>query len=287
MSGFLLSIDQGTTGSTALLLSPEGKILGRANREFPQHFPRPSWVEHDLEEIWQSVGDAVEAAVAETGVRPADCLGIGITNQRETTVLWDASSGEAVGRAIVWQDRRTADRCEALKAEGFEELVAKRTGLRLDPYFSGTKLAWALENVPGARELARAGKLRFGTIDSWLVWKLTRGAVHVTDVSNASRTLLFNIHRMEWDEELLDKFQVPASVLPEVVPSSGVVGEWEGQEVRWTLEVDTALLLSFVDAPADLGVGEEVVLRVVGRSGDETVTDTKVGEKALLFGLSF
>ncbi|NNM29235.1 MAG: glycerol kinase, partial [Akkermansiaceae bacterium] len=165
------------------------------------------------------------------GVAAGDLAAIGITNQRETTLVWDAASGEAVGRAIVWQDRRTADRCAALKADGFEEVVTARTGLRLDPYFSGTKLEWILQNVPGAGELARAGKLRFGTVDAWLVWNLTGGGVHVTDVSNASRTMLFDIHKMEWDEELLEKFGVPGSVLPKVVASSGVVGEWNGVPV--------------------------------------------------------
>ena len=169
MSGFLLSIDQGTTGSTALLLSTDGQILARVNHEFPQHFPRPGWVEHDLEEIWKSVGDAVSEAIERAGVAPTDCLGIGITNQRETTVLWDRNTGKAVHRAIVWQDRRTADRCQELKDAGKEEMFRQRTGLVLDPYLAGTKLEWLLDHVDGARARAEQGELAFGTIDSWLV----------------------------------------------------------------------------------------------------------------------
>jgi glycerol kinase len=228
MSGFLLSIDQGTTGSTALLLSPEGQILGRANREFPQHFPKPGWVEHDLEEIWQSVGDAASAAVEQTGVRPSDCLGIGITNQRETTVLWDRKTGEAIHRAIVWQDRRTADRCQELKDAGKEALFRERTGLVLDPYLAGTKLQWLLDNVDGARERAHKGELAFGTIDSWLVYRLSGGKVHVTDASNASRTLLYDITKQRWDEELAAELGVPMALLPEVRSCSEVYAHTSG-----------------------------------------------------------
>ncbi|MFZ1865680.1 MAG: glycerol kinase GlpK [Polyangiales bacterium] len=216
MSGFLLSIDQGTTGSTALLLSPQGEILGRANREFRQHFPKPSWVEHDLEEIWQSVGAAIEDAVGRAGVSPKDCLGIGITNQRETTVLWDRNTGAAVHRAIVWQDRRTAPRCRELKEAGKEALFRERTGLVLDPYLAGTKLEWLLDHVEGARARADKGELAFGTIDSWLVYRLSGGRAHVTDASNASRTLLFDIEKQRWDEELAAILRVPMPLLPEV-----------------------------------------------------------------------
>jgi len=222
MPGFLLSIDQGTTGSTALLLSPDGRILGRANREFPQHFPKPGWVEHDLDEIWQSVGEAVGRAIEEAGVNPSQCLGIGITNQRETTVLWDRKTGKAVHRAIVWQDRRTADRCQELKDEGKEPLFRERTGLVLDPYLAGTKLEWLLDHVDGARKRAEKGELAFGTIDSWLVYRLSGGKVHVTDASNASRTLLYDISDQRWDEELAAVLRVPMGLLPEVRSCSEV-----------------------------------------------------------------
>jgi glycerol kinase len=228
MSGFLLSIDQGTTGSTALLLSPDGRIIGRANREFPQHFPQPGWVEHDLGEIWQSVGEAVSAAVEQTGVKPTDCLGIGITNQRETTVLWDRKTGEAVHKAIVWQDRRTADRCQELKDAGKEPLFAKRTGLVLDPYLAGTKLEWLLDHVDGARQRAEKGELAFGTIDSWLVYRLSGGKVHVTDASNASRTLLYDISKQRWDEELAAELRIPMALLPEVRSCSEVYAHTSG-----------------------------------------------------------
>ena len=228
MPGFLLSIDQGTTGSTALLLSPDGRILGRANREFPQHFPKPGWVEHDLEEIWQSVGEAVARAIEEAGVNPSQCLGIGITNQRETTVLWDRKTGKAVHRAIVWQDRRTADRCQELKDEGKEPLFRERTGLVLDPYLAGTKLEWLLDHVDGARKRAEKGELAFGTIDSWLVYRLSGGKVHVTDASNASRTLLYDISDQRWDEELAAVLRVPMGLLPEVRSCSEVYAHTSG-----------------------------------------------------------
>ncbi len=216
MKDLLLAIDQGTTGSTAVLLDAQGRTLGRATREFPQHFPRPGWVEHDVEEIWQSVLGAIGEALGRAEVDAGRIAAIGITNQRETTVLWDRERGEAVHRAIVWQDRRTADRCRRLEEAGHGPLVRERTGLVLDPYFSGTKLAWLLEHVEGARARAEAGELAFGTIDSWLLWRLSGGAVHVTDASNASRTLLFDIHRGCWDETLCELLEVPLAVLPQV-----------------------------------------------------------------------
>jgi glycerol kinase len=228
MSGFLLSIDQGTTGSTALLLTPEGRILGRANREFPQHFPKPGWVEHDLEEIWESVVGAVDDALRETGASIGDCLGIGITNQRETTVLWDRATGRAVQRAIVWQDRRTADRCAELKQAGKEPMFRERTGLVLDPYLAGTKLEWMLEHVERAHARAEAGELAFGTIDSWLVYRLSGGQAHVTDASNASRTLLYDIRKQHWDEELCRVLHVPMRLLPEVRSCSEVYAHTKG-----------------------------------------------------------
>ncbi len=228
MSGYILAIDQGTTGSTAVILSADGRVLGRANREFPQHYPKPGWVEHDVEEIWASILDALTDAFARAGVAPADCAGIGITNQRETTVLWERASGEAIHHAIVWQDRRTADRCKALEDAGHGALFRGRTGLVLDPYFSGTKVERLLDDIGGARARAEAGELAFGTIDSWLVWRLSGGEAHITDVTNASRTLLYDIHRERWDEELAGLLRVPSSLLPEVRSCSEVYARTKG-----------------------------------------------------------
>ena len=211
-----------------MLLSPSGKILSRANHEFPQHFPRPGWVEHDLEEIWKSVVAAVRDAIEQAGVSVRDCLGIGITNQRETTVLWERNTGKAVHRAIVWQDRRTADRCQELKDAGKEAMFRERTGLVLDPYLAGTKLEWLLENVDGARARAQNGELAFGTIGSWLVYRLSGGKAHVTDASNASRTLFYDISKCRWDEELAAALNVPMALLPEVRSSSEVYAKTSG-----------------------------------------------------------
>ncbi|MBK8588848.1 MAG: glycerol kinase GlpK [Sandaracinaceae bacterium] len=228
MSGFILSIDQGTTGSTVVVLSEDARVLGRANREFAQHYPKPGWVEHDLAEIWRSVTEASAEALARAEVQGHDCRAIGITNQRETTVVWDRTTGRPVHRAIVWQDRRTADACEALRDAGHLPLFRERTGLVLDPYFSGTKVARILDSVPGARARAEAGELAFGTIDSWLVNRLTGGEVHVTDATNASRTLLFDIHRGAWDPELAALLNVPMNMLPEVRSCSEVYGVTKG-----------------------------------------------------------
>jgi glycerol kinase len=228
MSRHLLAIDQGTTGSTVMVISDAAVILGRATREFRQHFPEPGLVEHEPDEIWASVLDALVEATRQAGVRAQDCAGIGITNQRETTMLWDRRSGKSVHRAIVWQDRRTSARCAELKAKGLLPLVQERTGLVLDPYFSGTKLEWLLDHVDGARARADAGELAFGTVDSFLVSRLTGGEKHVTDVTNASRTMLFDIHRGTWDDELLGHLRVPRSVLPEVCGSAEVVGHTRG-----------------------------------------------------------
>ncbi len=218
----VLAIDQGTTGTTCLVIDDRGVVLGRAYAEFEQHFPQAGWVEHDAQEIWEVTLRAARMALAAAEVRPS---AIGITNQRETVVVWDRATGEPVHRAIVWQDRRTAARCRDLKAEGREGWVRERTGLVLDPYFSATKLEWLFREVPGLRERAEAGELAAGTIDSWLIWNLTGGRVHATDPTNASRTLLFNIDRLDWDDELLALFNVPRAVLPEVRPSSGDFGE--------------------------------------------------------------
>ena len=224
----VMAIDQGTTGSTVLLIDARGRVRGRGYAELPQHFPRPGWVEHDGREIWDSALTAVARALANARARRSQLAAIGITNQRETALLWDRESGRPVARAIVWQDRRTAERCAALKRRGLEAEVRRRTGLVLDPYFSATKLEWLFRNVPDLRSLARRGRLAFGTVDAWLLWKLTAGRVHATDPTNASRTLLYHIGRQAWDERLLDLFGVPAPVLPRVRPSSGEFGRTHG-----------------------------------------------------------
>ena len=220
----VLAIDQGTTGSTVLLVDVRGRVRGRGYAELPQHFPRPGWVEHDGREIWDSVLAATARALVSARARRSQLAAIGITNQRETALLWDRESGRPVARAIVWQDRRTAERCAALKRRGLEPDVRRRAGLVLDPYFSATKVEWMLRSDPRLRVLARRGRLAFGTVDSWLLWKLTAGRVHATDPTNASRTLLYHIGRQCWDERLLDLFGVPAAVLPRVMPSSGEFG---------------------------------------------------------------
>jgi len=221
---YILALDQGTTSSRAILFDHRGAAVAVAQREFQQIFPRPGWVEHDPREIWASQISVATEVLARAQAGAGDVVAIGITNQRETTVIWDRETGEPVCHAIVWQDRRTADICDRLKADGFEDLVRQRTGLVIDAYFSGTKIAWILDHVEGARAKASEGRLAFGTVDSWLVWKLTGGRVHVTDVSNASRTMLFNIHTLAWDDELLRMLDVPASLLPEVRASSEVYG---------------------------------------------------------------
>ena len=225
---YVLALDQGTTSSRAILFDHDGRVVAQARRELHQSYPQPGWVEHDATEIWASQVEAGREVLATARVGARDLTAVGLTNQRETTVVWDRKTGMPVAPAIVWQDRRTAAHCDRLKAAGHEKLFAARTGLVLDPYFSGTKLAWLLDQVPGVRARAERGELAFGTVDSWLVWKLTGGRVHATDVTNASRTLLFDIHRGAWDAELLAALNIPASMLPAVHPSSGVVGEISG-----------------------------------------------------------
>src|SRR5258708_810726 len=221
---YILALDQGTTSSRAIVFDHDGAIRAVAQKEFAQVFPSPGWVEHDPQEIWASqIGVAVEA-LGRAQARPKDVAAIGITNQRETTIVWDRETGEPIHNAIVWQDRRTADYCQRLKAEGAGETIQAKTGLLIDAYFSASKIRWLLDNIPGARARAEAGRLAFGTVDTWLVWKLTNHACHATDVSNASRTMLFNIHTLQWDNELLKLFGVPASLLPDVKSSSEVYG---------------------------------------------------------------
>ena len=228
---FVLALDQGTTGSRAVVVDPDGNLCGSGYVELTQHYPRPGWVEHDPNEIWESTLRAIRGAIGAARITPAEIAAVGITNQRETTILWERASGHPVHRAIVWQCRRTAALCDRLKAEGLEADVKDKTGLVLDPYFSGTKIRWLLDEVPGTRERARRGELAFGTVDSWLLWRLTGGGVHATDPSNASRTLCFNIRTLRWDERLCQALGVPLAILPAVQPSASVFGETAAGEI--------------------------------------------------------
>ena len=256
---YVLALDQGTTSSRAIVFDHEGRVKAVAQREFEQIFPHPGWVEHDPEEIWTSQISVAIEALSRAEVSPRDVAGIGITNQRETAIVWERATGRPIHNAIVWQDRRTADACEQLKRDGHERLVQERTGLLIDAYFSGTKIAWILENVPGARESAEAGELAFGTVDSWLVWKLTAGKLHITDISNASRTMLFNIHTRQWDDELLRLLRVPVSLMPSVEASSQI----------------------FADATTSLGLGG---IPIAGIAGDQQAS--LFGQRCTAPGLS-
>ncbi len=224
MSKYILALDAGTTSNRAVLVDHSGKIVKTSQREFEQIFPKPNWVEHDPEEIWATQKFVIRDLLKKTGIKASDVAAIGITNQRETTIVWNRKTGLPVYNAIVWQDRRTAGFCDQLRKDGLEEVIRKKTGLLADAYFSGTKIKWILDNVEGAREEAKKGNLAFGTVDTWLVWRLTHGKQHITEVSNASRTLLFNIHTLEWDKELLEMLDVPLSMLPEVKASSELMG---------------------------------------------------------------
>lgn len=224
MSQYILALDQGTTSSRAIVFDHAGQMVGMAQKEFTQIFPQPGWVEHDPAEIWSTQLGVATEAIVKAGLTAKDIAAIGITNQRETTVVWERATGKAIGNAIVWQDRRTAAYCEELKKQGLEPMIREKTGLVLDAYFSGTKIKWMLDHIPGAREKANAGELAFGTVDSWLLWNLTAGEVHATDVSNASRTILFNLHTQNWDEEILAIFDIPKSMLPEVRSNSEIYG---------------------------------------------------------------
>jgi glycerol kinase len=224
MGKFILALDQGTTSSRAIVFDHDGKICSVAQKEFPQYFPQPGWVEHNPHEIWSSQASVIAEAISAIDITGLDIVGIGITNQRETTIVWDVETEEPIYNAIVWQDRRTSEFCDTLKEKGLTDKIRQKTGLIVDAYFSGTKIKWILDNVPGARQRAEAGKLRFGNVDSWLVWRLTRGEVHVTDVTNASRTMLFNINTLEWDQELLDILGIPKSMMPTVKSSSEIYG---------------------------------------------------------------
>jgi glycerol kinase len=229
MKKYILTLDQGTTSSRAILFNNNGKIASLAQKEFKQFYPKPGWVEHDPMEIWSSQASVITEAVLKENLKADEIAAIGITNQRETTVVWDRETGVPVYNAIVWQDRRTSEQCDLLKQKGLDKVIRGKTGLVLDAYFSATKIQWILKNVPGIKEKATQGKLAFGTVDSWLIWNLTEGALHITDVTNASRTMLFDINTLEWDEELLEIFEIPKSILPEVKSSSEVYGETSGQ----------------------------------------------------------
>lgn len=228
MKKFILALDQGTTSSRAIVFNHKGLPVSSAQKEFTQIFPKPGWVEHDPEEIWSTQRGVALEAMTKAGVDSSGIASIGITNQRETTIVWDRQSGKPIHNAIVWQDRRTADYCDQLKEDGWGKKILEKTGLVIDAYFSATKLKWIIDNVKGAREKADKGELAFGTVDAWLVWNLTKGRLHITDVSNASRTMLFNIHELIWDKELLEIFDIPESILPEVRSSSEVYGETAG-----------------------------------------------------------
>jgi len=225
MEEYILALDQGTTSSRAIIFDHAGQIIALSQKEFKQYFPKPGWVEHDPNEIWSTQAGVAAEATVKAGLNGKNIKAIGITNQRETTIVWNRETGETIYNAIVWQDRRTAAYCDKLKQDGHSDMIRSKTGLVIDAYFSGSKIKWILDNVDGARALANAGKLAFGTVDSWLVWKFTRGQVHVTDVTNASRTMLFNIRTQQWDDELLQLLDIPKSMLPEVKQSSEVYGE--------------------------------------------------------------
>jgi glycerol kinase len=233
MTKYIIALDQGTTSSRALLFNEAGEIVSTAQQEFRQIFPQPGWVEHDPQEILSSQLDMLQKVISDKKIKPSEIAAIGITNQRETTVVWDKKTGEPIYNAIVWQDKRTASICEDLKKQGLEDYVRQNTGLVIDSYFSGTKIKWILDNVAGARERARKGELAFGTIDTWLIWNLTKGISHVTDYSNASRTMAYNIKSLKWDSKLLQALDVPEAMLPEVKPSSGLFGKWivDGVEI--------------------------------------------------------
>lgn len=239
-AGYILAIDQGTTGSTVLIFDHDGQIKGRAYSEFTQHYPKPGWVEHDAEEIWLVTVKVIAEALRAADIRASELRAIGITNQRETAVLWDRATGKPVAKAIVWQDRRTARFCDELKERGLEETFRRKTGLVIDPYFSATKVKWLLDHVEGLRARAERGEIAFGTIDSWLVWRLTGGKAHVTDYSNASRTLLYNIRELRWDGDILELLDIPGAILPEVEPSSFVYGETDPEMFFGTHRIPVA-----------------------------------------------
>ncbi len=276
---YLLSLDQGTTSSRAILFDHSGKIISSAQKEFRQIFPKPGWVEHDPEEIWSSQSSVTAEVIAKAGVRSEEISSIGITNQRETVIVWDRETGKPVCNAIVWQDRRTADYCGRLIQEGKQEMVRQKTGLVIDAYFSATKIAWILDNVEGARTKAEQGRLCFGTVDSWLIWKFTRGKSHLTDITNASRTMLFNIFEDRWDDDLLKLFNIPRSMMPEVQSSSGLFAETSGDTTGFSLPItgvagdqQAALFGQLCLEPGMLKCTYGTGAFLVMNTGDEAVT---------------
>lgn len=237
MTKYIMAFDSGTTSNRCILFDKSGKIISIAQKEFTQYFPKPGWVEHDAEEIWNTQLEVARLALSKAGIPASDIAAIGITNQRETTIVWDKETGKPVCNAIVWQCRRTAKYCEMLAAKGLKDIIRKKTGLVIDAYFSGSKIKWILDNIPGAREKAEDGKLLFGTVETWLVWKLTGGKVHVTDYSNASRTMLFNINTLDWDDELLRELDIPRNMLPTPMPSSCIYGETLPELFGWPIRI--------------------------------------------------
>ena len=276
MAKYVMALDAGTTSNRCILFDEKGRICSVAQKEFTQYFPQPGWVEHDADEIWSTqLGVAVEA-MSKIGAEAGDIAAIGITNQRETVIVWDKITGEPVYHAIVWQCRRTARYCDQLKEEGWTEKIRQKTGLIIDAYFSATKIRWILEHVEGAKERAQRGELLFGTVETWLIWKLTKGRVHVTDYSNASRTMLFNINTLEWDQEILDLIGIPASMLPEVKPSSCVYGEADAAyfksilaEYRKSPETVTVTLFSQVMADAMSNVKDKFIVNSLAAGRQE------------------
>ena len=240
MAKYVMALDAGTTSNRCILFNEKGEMCSVAQKEFTQYFPKPGWVEHDAEEIWSTQLEVAQEAMKNLGVTAADIAAIGITNQRETTIVWDKNTGEPIHHAIVWQCRRTSEYCDSLKEKGLVDKIRAKTGLVIDAYFSGTKVRWLLENVPGARERAEKGELLFGTVETWLIWKLTKGKVHVTDYSNASRTMLFNINELKWDDEILAELNIPKSMLPEAKPSSCVYGEADPQFLGGPIKIGGA-----------------------------------------------
>ena len=240
MAKYVMALDAGTTSNRCILFNEKGEMCSVAQKEFTQYFPKPGWVEHDAEEIWSTQLEVAQEAMKNLGVTAADIAAIGITNQRETTIVWDKNTGEPIHHAIVWQCRRTSEYCDSLKEKGLVDKIRAKTGLVIDAYFSGTKVRWLLENVPGAREKAEKGELLFGTVETWLIWKLTKGKVHVTDYSNASRTMLFNINELKWDDEILAELNIPKSMLPEAKPSSCVYGEADPQFLGGPIKIGGA-----------------------------------------------
>ncbi|WP_027415958.1 glycerol kinase GlpK [Aneurinibacillus terranovensis] len=294
MEKYILSLDQGTTSSRAILFNKKGEIVYTAQQEFTQHFPKPGWVEHNANEIWSSILAVIAACLSESGAKPEQIAGIGITNQRETTVVWEKETGKPVYNAIVWQSRQTNEICEDLKARGLNDLFRNKTGLLIDAYFAGTKVKWILDHVEGAREKAEKGELLFGTIDTWLIWKLSGGRAHVTDYSNASRTLLYNIHELKWDDELLEILSIPKSMLPEVRPSSEVYSHtidyhFFGKEVPIAGAAGDQQAALFGQACFDKGMAKNTYgtgCFMLMNTGDKAVTSTHGLLTTIAWGLN-